>query len=223
VPLLSLQNTRRKRNAFGTAAFSLTSLSISDLERRGTTETDAPQGSFGASDFAYALSYGGSVTESLALGASAKLIRQTIDRTGGTGFALDGGVLWRRKRGSLGAGLRNFGRGVRLGSTTDPLPTVTYAGAAYRPAAGWLAAVELRQPSDDVFLFSLGAEYERVFSKRLRGALRGGFNSANTDADGLGGVSLGGGIAYKRTEFAIAWAPMGELGNTFRYSLRVKF
>lgn len=223
IPLLSWRDTRRKRNALGTAAFSLTSLSIPDLERRGTVETDAPQGSFGAGDYAYAFSYGAPAGDALALGATLKWIRQTIDAVSGQTAAADGGVLFRRERWSAGAGVRNLGKGVRLGTTADPLPTVLYLGGGWRPAPGWLTAAEIRQPTDDALLFSIGAEFEKRFSKRLSGALRGGFNTANLDAGGLGGVSLGGAVAYKSAEFGIAWAPMGDLGSTFRYSLRVKF
>jgi hypothetical protein len=223
VPLLSWKETRRKRNELGVAAFSITSLSISDIERRGTVETDAPLGTFGASDFAYTLSYGYPFSRELSLGASIKYIRQTLDSTTGSGAALDAGALWVRDRWSAGAGLRNLGKGVKLGSTTDPLPTVFYGGAGFRPAAGWLTALEIRQASDDSVLFSLGLERSRRFSRNLSGALRAGFNSANTDADGFGGATLGAGFVYKTMEFGLAWAPMGDLGNTFRYSLRVQF
>lgn len=223
VPLLSGRETRRKRNALGTAAFSITSLSISDIERRGVIETDAPQGSFGASDFSYALSYGLALTPRFALGAGAKFIAQRLDAARGSAWSLDAGALLREEKFSLGAGLRNFGQGVKLGSVSDPLPTTAYAGAAYRPWTDWLAAVELRRPSDDSILLSLGVEHTRAFNPRLSGALRAGFNTANTDADGFGGATLGGAVVYKRSEFGVAWAPMGELGSTFRYSLLLRF
>jgi len=223
VPLLSWRDTRRKRNELGTAALTLTSLSISDIERRGLVETDTPQGTFGASDFAYSIAYGYALSKRFALGGAFKMIQQNLDSTSASAFAIDGGALVKGERFSWGGGIRNFGQGVTLGSTKDPLPTTVYAGAGYRPSGRWLVAGELRQPSDDSLLISLGMEYTRIFNKQLTGAVRAGFNSSNMDAEGFGGATLGGGIIYKRTEFGLAWAPMGDLGSTFRYSLRFKF
>ncbi|PCI39862.1 MAG: hypothetical protein COB53_02540 [Elusimicrobia bacterium] len=223
VPLLSWRDARRRRNALGTAALSVTSLSIEDIERRGLVETDSPQGSFEASDFAYSLAYGFALSQRFAIGGAAKLVQQNLDSVSGSAFAIDGGVLLRAERLSLGLGIRNFGQGIKLGTEKDPLPTMVYGGLAYRPSKTWLAAAELRQPNDDTLQLSLGVEFVRSFNKRMSGALRVGFNSANMDAGGLGGVTFGGGVVYKRTEFAIAWAPMGELGSTFRYSVEFKF
>ncbi len=223
VPLLSWGDTRRKRNALGTAALSVTSLSISDIERRGLVETDAPVGEFEANDFAYSLAYGYALSKGFAMGGAVKFIQQNLDSTSASAFAMDGGILTRGEKLSLGAGVRNLGQGISLGTTKDPLPTVFYAGLGFSSSRNWLFAAEVRQPNDDSLLISLGMEYSRAINKRLSGALRCGFNSANMDVDGFGGATLGGGIVYKKTEFGIAWAPMGDLGSTFRYSLRFKF
>jgi hypothetical protein len=53
-------------------------------------------------------------------------------------------------------------------------------------------------------------------------ALRAGYNSTITDADGSG-VSFGGGIGFRQFDFDVAWVPFGDLGNSMRYALRVRF
>ncbi len=57
----------------------------------------------------------------------------------------------------------------------------------------------------------------------MTGALRAGYTSARRDGEGLNGVTLGAGLGFHRAKFDFAWLPFGTLGNTFRYSLLVKF
>jgi len=79
VPVLSWVDTRRRRNALGVMAFSLTSLSVDDIQRRGLVETDQPTGTFEAQDLAYTLGYGLALFERWAVGVSGKFITQSID------------------------------------------------------------------------------------------------------------------------------------------------
>ncbi|MFH1722998.1 MAG: PorV/PorQ family protein [Elusimicrobiota bacterium] len=223
VPVLSWVDTRRQRNALGVFAFSLTSLSVGDIERRGLIETDQPEGTFGASDLAYTLAYGRAFSEEWSAGVAGKLIDQEIDSVGARAFALDAGVLRRRGRLSAGGGVRNLGGKVRFRSEADPLPFMFYAGAGFRPGPRWLAAVEIRVPRDDAVRLGLGTEYRKRFGEVLSGSVRGGYNASNTDADGFDGVTFGAGVGYGRLDFDFAWIPFGELGNTFRYCVLVRF
>lgn len=223
IPLLSWVNTRRPKNAYGVLALSLTSLSISDIERRGVVETDEPTDTFGASDFAYTLGYGVNIRKTLAIGAAFKFITQTIDSTGASAYALDAGAQYHRERLSLGSGFRNAGSAVKFRSSRDPLPVVVYAGAGYALSENWTGTLELHLPRDDSLTFALGTEYRRKLIKGVTGAVRGGYNTAYGQADGPGGVTLGLGATYGRTSFDFAWLPYGDLGATFRYSLLIRF
>lgn len=222
VPLLSLRDTRLKRNAWGVAAFSVKTLGATGIERRGLVETEAPTGTFGASDFAYGLSYGRLIAPGLAAGATLKLVEQRLDSASAQAPASDAGVLWRGKRLSAGAGWRNFGGRMSLGSSPDPLPFAFYAGGALRPAAGLLAAFEVRVPRDDSPQVSVGGEAARTFGA-LTTALRGGWNSSNTDAEGFGGVTLGAGASYGRFGVDFAWVPFGDLGAAYHTTVRLRF
>lgn len=223
VPLLAWTDSRRERNEFGTAAFALTSLGVSGIERRGVVETDQPTDTFGASDFAYALGYGVPLSPRLAAGASLKVVDQTLDTAHSTAFALDAGALYRKDKLSLAGGVRNFGTAVKLGTGSDPMPFLLFGGAAWRVKEPWTVSADLRLPRDHRLGLSLGTEYRRKFSEDLAGALRGGYNTSTTDADGLTGVSFGAGAAYGGVEFDFAWVPFGDLGDAFKYSLQVRF
>jgi len=222
VPLLSWVETRRQRNALGTAAFSLTSLSVRDIQRRGLIETDAPTGTFEAQDLAYTLGYGFPLSGRLGVGGALKIVDQDIDSLGSRTLSTDAGLLYRGPRFSAGAGYRNLGGKVAFRSQEDPLPLLLYMGGGMRLRPRWLFSAEVRMPSDAGLLLSAGTEYTRAFGE-LRGAVRAGFDTGKTDAEGFSGVSLGAGVRYRKMDFDFAWVPFGDLGNTFRYSIRVKF
>ena len=222
-PLLAWTDSRRARNELGAAAFSVTSLTVDGIERRGVVETDDPTDTFGASDFAYALGYGLPLSERLGVGVTLKALNQRLDAAHATSFAADAGALYRNDRLSLSGGLRNAGTRVRFASASDPLPLLFYAGAGYRLSESWLLAADLSLPRDHRAGFSFGLEHRRMFSEELGAAVRGGYDSSNTDAEGLTGLGLGAGVYFRRVQFDFAWLPYGDLGNTFRYSLLVRF
>lgn len=223
VPILSWVDTRFARNEYGVMAFSLTSLSVSGIERRGVIETDQPTGNFGASDFAYTLAYGKELSGEFSAGAAVKFIDQTIDDARSTALGLDLGLLYRLDRWSLAAGLRNYGTKVKFRSESDPLPMTATLGASYRFSERFLGAADIRVPRDNSIKLALGGEYRRRFHEDLIGFARGGYDTANAEADGFGGVTLGAGLRFRATEFDFAWIPFGDLGSTFRYSLLIRF
>lgn len=224
VPLLSWTDDKRPKNAYGVLGVSISNLSVTGIERRGTTETDDASDTFGSSDFAYGLHYGYSVPDTgLLVGGSMKYIDQKLDATRGTAFGLDLGSLYRVGRTGYAFGLRNVGKSVKFGSESDPLPTVIYTGAAYRFTESWLGSLEVDLPRDNKASFAFGTEYRRQFMDKLSGAGRFGYNSRNTDAGGFSGVSFGLGLGYGSFDFDFALVPFGDLGSAYKYSLLVKF
>jgi hypothetical protein len=224
VPLLAWVDTPKQRNVYGVAAFSVYSLSVGGIERRGTTETDQPLDSFGARDFAYALSYAYKPAGTrLGLGGTAKFVDSSIDRSSGRAMAVDGGALFRGEQLSAGLGWRNLGTRQRFASSSDPLPLTWFAGGGYRFSDYLLACAEVDLPRDAGVVGALGGEYRHDFSRKLSGAARLGFNSHNTDPGGMSGLSLGFGLRYDGVDVDFAWLPAGELGDSFRYSLLVRF
>lgn len=223
-PMLSWVDTKQPRNAYGVLALSIYSLSTSDIERRGTTETDEAVDTFGASDLAYALSYGYALRETpLSFGVTAKAVDSRIDSAKASSFAADAGVLAKGKRLSGGAGVRNLGTKQRFVSEADPLPLTAFLGASYRFSKDFVAALEADLPRDRSLTVGGGAEYRRAFGDKLSGAARAGYNSRNRDAGGLAGFSMGFGLGVGSFDFDFAWVPFGDLGSSFKYSLVVKF
>lgn len=224
-PVLAFGDAPARRNAAGVLALSLHSLAASGIERRGVVETDAPSGSFGAVDRAYALSYawapGG--TRGLAVGASLKRVASALDTARASASTADLGLLWREERWSAGAGGRNLVGKLGLGSVEDPLPRVLYAGLAHRPRASWLLTADLVKPADGSLSPAAGAEWTRAFSKDISGALRGGVDLSRRELGALSVLSLGGGIRWGAVEASLAWRPGGVLGDSFTYSLSARF
>ena len=224
VPLLSWVETTQERNAYGVMGVAVYSLTVAGIERRGTTETDTPTETFGASDAAYAFSYAFALPDTgLSLGLTAKFIDSKIDSANAGSFASDAGVLYKAGPASLGGGVRNMGTAQKFHSEADPLPLTLFAGAGFKVKQRFLASVEADFPRDNKVLVGVGGEYRQPFADKLSAAARVGFNSKNTDPGGLSGVAWGFGVGYSNFDFDFAWVPFGDLGNAFKYSLVVKF
>jgi len=224
VPMLAWRDSPRRSNHYGVAALSVYSLSASGIERRGLVETDAPSGSFKSSDRAYALSYGWSPPGArFAFGGAAKFVDSALDAARATALTWDGGVLYKGERGSAGAGVRGFGGKLKYAAAADPLPTVYYAGASYRPREGWLLAAQLDVPKRDAPSLGFGVERRWLAMAGLSASVRAGYNTGRSDAGGLAGAALGFGVAWRAMEADFAWSPSGALGDLFKYSLLFRF
>ncbi len=210
--------------SYGTWGVAMTNLHTEDIQRR-TEDTDTSLGAFNSSDNAYWLSYGKNLNSRLSLGASAKYIRQTIDATNASAYAMDGGALyltdWHDLR--LGAAVQNLGSKVKFVDEADPLPLTCRLGAsAPLLSRHLLASSDLIIPRDHQVGVALGTEYTGKISNTLGYAMRAGYRS-DSDVTGFKGVSIGSGLELGRGAFDFAWVPFGELGNAYRFSLHVKF
>lgn len=224
VPVLAWRDSPLRSNAYGVTALSVYSLSASGLERRGLVETDAPSGTFGASDRAYALSYGfNPAGTNLAFGGTAKLVDSSLDNRRASALTWDGGILYKTGDRSFGAGVRGFGGSLKHATVSDPLPTVYYAAAAWRPRAAWLLAAQVDAPRRDALSLGFGAERRWTYSSELSAAVRGGYDTAASDAGALAGAAFGFGVSWRAMEFDFAWSPSGALGDLFKYSLLFRF
>ena len=204
-------------------------LSVDDLERRVSDTTDAI-GQFGASDAAYAATYAFAVDRRLSLGASVKLITQDLDTYHANAFGSDAGVLYRlnpdgERPMSVAATVRNLGSrpGFAKGDK-DPLPLSFTAAVGGHVIKDRLKLdIEMTKYRDQDAFAAVGGEFIQAIQENMTGALRAGYTSARRDGEGLNGVTLGAGLGFHKAKFDFAWLPFGTLGNTFRYSLLVKF
>jgi hypothetical protein len=208
----------------GTWAFSISNLHTDDIQRR-TEDTDAAIDEFGSSDSAYTLGYAYPLNKRLSLGGSAKFIRQTLDSASANAYAMDGGVTydmdWKDLR--LGGSVQNIGTETKFLNDSDPLPLTFRLGASARPfTKDLLLSSDLIMPRDHDIGFALGGEYRKTIRRSIIAKIRSGYRT-DTDVSGLSGVAAGGGLEFGRVSLDFAWVPFGDLGNSYRYSLHVKF
>jgi hypothetical protein len=215
-----------------TFAFSVYQLSINGIERR-SNDTEDPTGKFGTSDAAYALSYAYGASRRLSFGATGKYIAQTLDTYHSSAYALDAGVLYHMNPDasrplSLAATVRNAGSRVGyVSSQTDPLPTSLTGSASCAIVPKLLRVnLDLTKYRDENAFAALGGEFTHAFNDAASGAFRFGYSTERKDNPGstvINGLSFGAGVSFRKAAFDFAWIPFGGLGDTFRYSLLIKF
>ncbi len=198
------------------------SLKTDEMARRDADES--LQGSFENQDTAYSFSYAHKLGDLIGLGATARWIRSQIDSSSAQTWAGDIGIIKRFEQPfSVGLAVRNFGSELKFQDEGDPLPLTIDAGAAMSLLHNRLTVgADARSLRDSGFKFGLGAEWRQVLRDKFRYAVRAGYNSAITDADGTG-FAVGAGLGYKQFNFDFAWIPFGDLGNTFRYAVLFEF
>lgn len=204
-------------------------LAIADIERRSSDTTD-PVGTFGASDGAYAVSYSYGASRRLGLGVTGKFISQNLDSYNSSGFAADFGILYglnpqAEKPIKVAAVVKNLGsQSGYISNQSDPLPLGTTLGASYQALPKRLRVnLDLTKYRDTDLFAAAGTEYVHPFKDGVSGALRLGLSSQRKENEGFNSITLGAGLAFHKAAFDFAWIPFGHLGDTFRYSLIVKF
>jgi hypothetical protein len=209
-------------------AGSIYTLSVTGIERRSGDSND-PVGSFNAGDYAYNISYGRYMNKQLRLGATGKLISQSIDSYAGTAFAFDGGLLYEprpsmERKLKLSLVVRNVGSPQSFAGESDPLPLAVVGGVGYEVLPKTMILdLDVTKYRDTDAIIGFGTEYRRAIDENIGGALRLGFNTHRTDNEGLTEVTAGAGLRFHRASFDFSWVPFGELGNTFRYTLQIQF
>ena len=133
------------------------------------------------------------------------------------------------KQGYLGFGFPSLGGIVGLGANyvdmgeiegrddvgNDPLPLTLKMGIAWSGEALTLAA-DVAKPQDNDLYWCVGAEW---WMREII-ALRAGYK---TNQDIAEGWSAGLGFKFQRIHLDYAYVPYGDLGNTHRISLGMKF
>jgi hypothetical protein len=128
----------------GSIGLSFKTLAMGDIN---ITTEDAPDGTgakFSPSFITLGLTYSKALTDRVAVGANAKIISETIDRVGATGFAFDIGVQYKNLGEinglNIGVVLKNLGPGMKFDGNgllrrADPLD-VNRSTSFYKVVAG---------------------------------------------------------------------------------------
>lgn len=209
-------------SAHGTFAGGVTYLSHEPIE--GRDAAGRPTAAFGASDAVIAFGYGAK-GELADLGVAVKYVRSHIGASEAQTAALDAGLQKAFGPIRIGAVLRNAGPGLKYDRERNDLPLRLGLGAALRLKGGHAVAVEVvNGPRGAGTDGSVGGEFqalENIF-------MRAGFDSRALISGGSGfeaarGLTLGMGFKDARWELVYATLPMGELGNTHRFTLGARF
>jgi hypothetical protein len=189
----------------------------------GTDASGNETGSFSPSDTGVTVSWGRTLS-GVALGASVKYLSSRITETATT-VAADFGGMCRLMDGrlSLGAAVQNIGAGLKYVDDESPLPLNIKIGGAYALRENWLAVLDVNAAADNEPVYGAGTEYRYPIGERMQAAGRLGFSTRARDTGGLNGVSAGLGFTYRDYTIDYAFVPYGDLGDTHRISLGVKF
>jgi hypothetical protein len=206
----------------GVWAAGMNYLSVSKIERRGTTDTEQPISTFDNQNFAASASYGRAFGDALAVGGTLKYVRTALDALKENAMAVDAGLLARTPVDGLtvGAAMRNLGSNIG----PDSMPLTFKGGAAYRMVGGQLILA-----SDFDWLmterrgyWSLGSEF--WISRNL--AVRAGYqfgHGADQLQSRLVGLGAGLGVKFGRFTMDYAFIPYGDLGDTHRMTVGLRF
>jgi len=161
--------------------------------------------------------------QNLNLGASLKLISSEIDQVVGYTAALDLGALYSPIDNlNVALSVNNISPGLKFQEVLDKLPLLLRLGSAYRVKENVLVALDFDEYLIDNKLYaSLGGEYSPVKQLTLRAGYRYGYDTASLGSNV--GLSAGIGINLWNYKVDYAFVPYGDLGDTHRVSLAIKF
>jgi len=178
-------------------------------------------GNFSVHYAAYSLAYGQKVTDKLALGMTGKLIDAKIADTSAKAYAGDAGAMYQANENvTFSATANNLGSKLTFTNQGDSLPTAYHLGAAFHLQHSLKSTVE--GVYDKTGLLSGRAGFE--WSPMDMISLRTGYKTETTKGlSPLAGLTAGMGLHVFGQEFAYAWLPYGDLGDTQYFSLLIKF
>ncbi len=207
----------------GTLGVSFQYVDLGSVERREVLAGGGPSavlGSASAHDLALSVTYARTMTDFLDLGATVKIINETLDNTSAGAFAIDLGAKWRPPVPGLtvGVSIANFGTSLKFVRANEDLPLTLRAGVGYRPPSGrWGVVGDLYYVRNHDMEGGIGGEWW-AWPEHL--VLRAG---ANTTTDEGSGISLGAGFRWQDITLDYAWVPYGELGDQNTIALAYQF
>lgn len=208
------------KGAFSLGANLLDFGKIDSFDAGGT-----PSGSVNAKDLLFTGSWGRRLSDKtpLAAGASLKYMQSDLAGYKASAPMLDLGLQTVIDAGSmrglrLGAVLRNLGPNVKYDREGSPLPQQLVLGAGFSALGGNLVVdADAINSKDTGSYLNTGLEY-RLFQILN---LRVGYT---TLADFVGnGISYGMGLRFTTWNLDYAFVPFGDLGNTNRISVGIRF
>lgn len=210
------------KNGFGVAALGL--FINSDLERRSQTVEDIntltePEGFFGGRSVAFLISRAINI-KGKHMGATVKIIEETIDDKSAYGVGFDIATLLKKGKNRFAFGVHNFGPAMRFIERYYNLPLAVKAGfARYEKNIKYLS--ELTIPVDNYPKIAAGIEYEPLNFFSLRTGYK--YRYHGQELEGYAGVAIGAGFKIRGFTIDYSFQPFGELGSSHKFTLSYNF
>jgi hypothetical protein len=207
-----------KRWAFGVGAQYMSYGNITKIDSAGSVGGD-----ISPSDVAFSLSIAKDL-KFVSFGVNLKYVASKIENSA-VAYGGDAGLLSAFMDGRMRVGLavQNIGTKMKFISEEDPLPMNIKLGGAFYISDKLTMAVDANQPVDNEMTYGAGAEYRIDISRVMSVAWRVGYNTRNKDTGGLNGICAGAGCDCCNYTIDYAFVPYGDLGQTQRISLGIKF
>lgn len=212
---------------FGLGVSYLSSPATDKYDKFGTKLAET----YSASDMAVALGYSGRLAVRTNFGLSAKYISSKLDTESAAALALDAGVKYAALPGKLvfGFAVQNAGEKLTYIDEGDALPLNLKLGGHYIFSLDKNSATkkdlaiftDINHMKDSGAYANIGVDITSVYDKDTNFSLRAGYRT-NAGAKSAG-IAAGLGVDMKTYNLEYAYAPMGDLGNTHRFSLTFKF
>lgn len=177
-------------------------------------------GEVDAGDYAATLSWAFRQNRNLALGASFKLIQETLDTKSSVAALFDAGGIYRfplYRHWRASAVLQNVGYATKFISKTPEVPTRLRGGLFYSPEAWVNWSGEIVHNLHGNPEAAVGGEFNWQKKAFLRAGYRYGFRDAKLG--GTAGLSMGVGVKTGAFQADYAFLPFGDLGDSHRISL----
>lgn len=236
----------------GTVTLGVQVLGLSDIpanRQNGYTDPilqdlvtdDETSDTYNYMDLAVSIGYSRYFFDRLTLGASFKVVNETIDGVGASAVAFDFGSVY-----SIGfsgwqiaARLSNLGNDMTFYNQSNPLPLTFSIGTSIYPVnterTRVMLALDTTKPLDSQQLIYGGVEVSMYDLLFLRGGYK--FNYSGREDDGttnrdpiatsIEGASFGGGIQYEISGYGVgidyAFTQMDLLDNVHRFTLRIGY
>ncbi|MDD5210497.1 MAG: PorV/PorQ family protein [Elusimicrobiales bacterium] len=186
---------------------------------------------YSASDMAVTLGYSGRLALRTNFGANLKYISSKLEDEAASAVTMDAGVKYAAIPGKLvfGFALQNVGGTLTYINDSDPLPLNVKLGGQYAISLDKNSATkkdltvftDVNSMKDSGPYANIGVDLTSVYDKDTNFSMRVGYRTKAGPKSA--GVAGGIGVDMKKYIIDYAYAPMGDLGNTHRFSVTVKF
>jgi len=179
-------------------------------------------------DMAISGSYARNLNEMISVGATVKLVSQTLADKSSTSLAFDAGALAKdiaMKNLSVGLVIKNIGSGPNFGGESDSLPFQISAGAGYKYSIAGIkfnSLIDVNLPNYYSFNFGIGQQAEIAIGQDFAFFPRIGIKMPYEHGI-FSALTFGAGVKLADYTIDASYVNYDELNSAMRFSILMKF